>query len=78
MVGIALSALAWCVLVWAAISIGRGMSGGQAGGWSLLAVATLGAVASLLLGLALTGRLIASLRTVPAAAPLREGRRARH
>jgi hypothetical protein len=50
--------VAWGFLVWAAISFGRTARGGDSTAWAYLAVASLGAVACLFLGLLLVTMLL--------------------
>lgn len=72
-----LAVVAWGYLVYAAIDFGSAARGGDAQGWIFLAVASLGAVACLFVGLMLLARLLRRLgetrdRTVseaPASAP---------
>ena len=51
--GAVLSVVAWGFLVWAAIDFGRTARGGQGEAWWFLALASVGAVACLFLGLML-------------------------
>ncbi len=54
--GVTLSVVAWAYLVLAAIDFGKEARGGNGTAWLLLAVASLGAVACLFLGLILISR----------------------
>ena len=72
-----LAIVAWGYLVLAAIDFGTDARAGDAGAWWFLALASVGAVACLFIGLILVARLLARLGL---GAPLREpssgGRRA--
>lgn len=75
-VGVLLSAiaitccvLAWGYLIFAAIDFGASARQGDQRGWLFLALATVGAIACLFVGLLLVARLIATLRTPPVNTP---------
>ena len=57
-VGVTLAVVAWGYLVYAAIDFGASARGGDARAWGFLAVASLGAVSCLFIGLMLVGRLL--------------------
>ncbi len=70
--------VAWGVLVFAAIDLGRQARSGESTAWTFLALAAVGAAACLFVTLILLGRLLAVLRgrDVPPARPPRvPGRR---
>lgn len=77
--GAVLTVTAWVVLVTYAIKLGSLARSGEPAAWALLAVATLGAICCLFLGLVLGGRLLGLVRTEPRTATARVpgGRRAR-
>ena len=70
--GVTLAVVAWGYLVFAAIDFGNAARSGDGGAWWFLALASLGAVACLFIGLILVARLLGALHV---AAPV-EGRRA--
>ena len=53
-----ISAVAWAVLVRAAIDFGTTARGGEGAGWAFLAMAVVGAIGCLLLALVLLGRVL--------------------
>jgi hypothetical protein len=57
-VGVTLAVVAWGYLVYAAIDFGASARGGDARAWWFLAVASLGAVSCLFIGLMLVARLL--------------------
>lgn len=59
--GALLAIVAWGFLVWAAIDFGRSARGGKAEAWWFLALASVGAVACLFLGLMVLMVLLRSL-----------------
>ena len=63
--GVTASAVAWGYLVIAAIDFGATAREGDGAAWGLLALASLGAVACLFLGLVLIGRIVRSLTSPP-------------
>jgi hypothetical protein len=67
--GTALTALAWCVLVYLAIQLGPDVKDGEPRAWVLMVVAAIGAMACLFLALILGGQLVAVLRGKVAAPP---------
>lgn len=67
--GITLSIVAWGYLVWAAIDFGSAARGGDGRAWGFLALAALGAVACLFVGLMLLARLARDLGLVAPAEP---------
>ncbi|CUR60444.1 conserved hypothetical protein [metagenome] len=68
--------VAWGYLVWAAIDFGRTARAGDSGAWIYLAVASLGAITCLFIGLLLVVRLLRALNpTSPHPTP--GGRRAK-
>ena len=60
--GVTLALVAWGYLVLAAIDFGADARSGHAGAWWFLALASVGAVACLFIGLILVARLLARLR----------------
>ena len=66
---VALTLVAWGALVFAAIAFGRDARSGQATAWTFLVVATLGAIACLLVTMILGGRLVSLVRTREVASP---------
>lgn len=60
-VGVTLAVVAWGYLVYAAIDFGASARGGDSQAWIFLAVASLGAVACLFIGLMLIARLLRRL-----------------
>lgn len=60
-VGVTLAVVAWGYLVYAAIDFGASARGGDSQAWMFLAVASLGAVACLFIGLMLVARLLRRL-----------------
>jgi RsiW-degrading membrane proteinase PrsW (M82 family) len=74
---IALSIVAWGVLVYEAIDFGRQARAGDSTMWKWLVVAAVGAVLCLFLTMVLAGRLVGHLRGRPVTPPrLPGGRRA--
>jgi hypothetical protein len=67
--GALLAVVAWGFLVWAAIDFGRAGRGGQTEAWGFLALASLGAVACLFLGLMLGTVLLRRIGIVAAHQP---------
>lgn len=59
--GVTASVVAWGYLVWAAIDFGASARGGDEDAWKWLAVASLGAVACLFVGLMLVAWLLRAL-----------------
>lgn len=59
--GVTLAVVAWGYLVYAAIDFGTSARGGESKGWWFLALASVGAVACLFVGLMLIARLIRTL-----------------
>lgn len=59
--GITLLVVAWGYLVYAAIDFGATARGGESGAWVFLALASVGAVACLFVGLMLVARLLREL-----------------
>ncbi len=59
--GVTLAVVAWGYLVYAAIDFGATARGGQSAAWWFLALAALGAVACLFVGLMLVARLLRRL-----------------
>ena len=59
--GALLAVVAWGFLVWAAIDFGQTARGGQTEAWAFLALASIGAVACLFLGLMLVALLLRRL-----------------
>ena len=59
--GATLAVVAWGFLVWAAIDFGQSARGGQTEAWAFLALASIGAVACLFLGLMLVAILLRRL-----------------
>lgn len=59
--GITLLVVAWGYLVYAAIDFGATARGGESAAWAFLALASLGAVACLFVGLMLVARLLREL-----------------
>jgi hypothetical protein len=80
-VGVTATLVAWGSLVWSAIDFGSQARAGNSTAWAFLALATLGAVACLLLSLALGQKLMATIResapVQPALPPPPGGRRAK-
>ena len=76
--GITLAVVAWGYLVWAAIDFGSSARDGDSASWWFLALAALGAVACLFVGLMLLARLVRTLGMAPGPAepPRPGGRRA--
>lgn len=60
-VGITLAVVAWGYLVYAAIDFGGSARSGRSAGWALMALASVGAMACLFLGLMLVARLLREL-----------------
>jgi hypothetical protein len=69
--GAVVALVAWGFLVWAAIGFGRSARGGDSGDWTLLAVASLGAVACLFLCLWLVNVLLRRVGILEAKRPHR-------
>lgn len=67
--GITVAVLAWGYLVWAAIDFGSTARGGDGRAWWFLALAALGAVACLFIGLMLVARLTRTLGAARETAP---------
>jgi hypothetical protein len=67
--GVTLAVVAWGYLVYAAIDSGARARGGESSAWWLLALASLGAVACLFVGLLLVARLLRVLGVLRNAAP---------
>jgi hypothetical protein len=65
--GITLAVVAWGYLVWAAIDFGSTARNGDGRSWWFLALAAVGAVACLFVGLMLAARLARTLGMVPGA-----------
>lgn len=61
-VGVTLAVVAWGYLVYAAIDFGSTARGGESSAWWFLALASVGAVACLFVGLMLVSRLLRRLR----------------
>lgn len=61
--GVTLALVAWGYLVLAAIDFGTAARSGDSGAWWFLALACLGAVACLFIGLILVARLLGALRS---------------
>jgi hypothetical protein len=59
--GVTLAVVAWGYLVYAAIDFGANARAGDGGSWALLALASVGAVACLFVGLLLVARLLRML-----------------
>lgn len=59
--GVTLAIVAWGYLVYAAIDFGASARAGDGGSWGLLALASVGAVACLFVGLLLVARLLRML-----------------
>ena len=60
-VGVTVAVVAWGYLVYAAIDFGKSARGGDSRAWVFLAVASIGAVACLFIGLMLVARLLRRL-----------------
>ncbi|GAA1958383.1 hypothetical protein GCM10009798_17490 [Nocardioides panacihumi] len=77
-VGMTLAVVAWGYLVWAAIDFGSSARDGDGASWWFLALAALGAVACLFVGLMLLARLVRTLgmTTSPTEPPRPGGKRA--
>lgn len=73
-----LSGVAWFFLVRAAIDFGVLAVGGQGSGWLFMIGASLGAVACLVLVLALVGRALRALGFLSDYKPRRAGARRKH
>lgn len=67
--GVTLAVVAWGYLVYAAIDFGASARGGDQEAWYFLALASLGAVACLFIGLMLVSRLLRRLGITSAPAP---------
>jgi hypothetical protein len=65
--GITLAVVAWGYLVWAAIDFGSSARSGDGRSWWFLALAGVGAVACLFVGLMLAARLVRTLGMAPGA-----------
>jgi hypothetical protein len=59
--GVTVAIVAWGYLVYAAIDFGASARAGDSGSWGLLALASVGAVACLFVGLLLVARLLRML-----------------
>ena len=73
--GVTLCVVAWGYLVYAAIDFGSSARSGDGGAWAFLALASIGAIACLFLGLMMIARLLRSLgitTSPPSAAPAAE------
>lgn len=62
--GVTLSVVAWGYLVFAAIDFGSSARGGDGAAWAFLALAGIGAVACLFVGLMLLARLLRALGVI--------------
>jgi hypothetical protein len=60
-VGVTLCVVAWGYLVYAAIDFGTAARGGESSAWTFMALACLGAIACLFVGLLLVARLMRAL-----------------
>ena len=67
--GITAAVVAWGYLVYVAIDFGTAARGGEHGAWWLLALATVGAMACLFVGLVLVARLVRKVSTGPSVDP---------
>lgn len=67
--GVTLAVVAWGYLVYAAIDFGAQARGGDGAAWAFLALASLGAVACLFVGLLLVARLLRTLGVLKADEP---------
>ncbi|MCW2794085.1 MAG: hypothetical protein JWO76_3183 [Nocardioides sp.] len=67
--GVTLAVIAWGYLVYAAIDFGSSARGGDNQAWYFLAIASLGAVACLFIGLMLIARLLRKLGITSAPTP---------
>ncbi len=76
-IGALLAFVAWGYLVYAAISFGADARGGDHRDWGFLALATVGAVACLFVGLMLLTRLIRGRGPATGARRTTQGRRSR-
>jgi hypothetical protein len=74
--GVLAAVVAWAVLVMGAIHFGGDARNGNPEGWAFLAVATLGAVGCLFLGLIVGGKLVSVLRPAVETPRVAGGRRA--
>ena len=63
--GITAAVVAWGYLVYVAIDFGTAARGGEHGAWWLLALATVGAMACLFVGLVLVARLVRKVAGAP-------------
>lgn len=63
LIGTILAVIAWGYLVWAAIHFGTAARGGDSHAWAFLALAAVGAMACLFVGLLLAGRVLHVLTT---------------
>lgn len=70
--GVTLSVVAWGYLVWAAIDFGATARGGDDRAWGFLALASVGAIACLFVGLMLLARIGRDLGIVAAPEPKAE------
>ncbi len=68
-VGVTLAIVAWGYLVYAAIDFGATARGGQTSAWWLLAMASIGAIACLFVGLLLVTRLLRLVGVIRGADP---------
>lgn len=69
--GVVACVVAWGVLVWLAISFGGSARSGESSAWTFLALAAVGAVACLFLGLMLGARALESLGLIAPRGPHR-------
>lgn len=76
-IGSTVTAIAWGLLVWAAIDFGGEARHGEPIAWAFLLLATLGAIACLFLAMTLVSKLVDALRTTPAPPRPAGGRRAK-
>lgn len=76
--GVIASVVAWAALVWLAISFGGSARSGESNAWGFLALAAVGAVACLFLGLMLGARLLEKLGLITARGPQQPSHPHRH
>ncbi|WP_435744528.1 hypothetical protein [Nocardioides sp. SYSU DS0663] len=76
-VGITVLVVAWGYLVYAAIDFGASARGGESNAWWFLALASVGAVACLFVGLMLVARLLRAMGITSPPPPLRDAERER-
>jgi hypothetical protein len=67
--GITAAVVAWGYLVYLAIDFGTAARNGDAAGWWLLALATIGAIACLFVGMLLGSRFVTRLRAATGQGP---------